>query len=126
VQVMDCSEILQKLSNNDFDDGLTRENVAAGGTLTKELSCGPEGGVFTWFFESEGQYDIDFEIKLTQDNKEVTVKPKSRSLTNKGSYTARGAAKLAFEWDNSYSYFNSKDIKYCVDLSPLADLPAAK
>jgi len=127
VQEMDCTEILQKLVNNDLNDGLTRENVAAGAIVTKELSCGPEGGVFSWFFESEGQYDIDFEIKLTDaDKKEVSVKPKSRIITNKGSYTSNCAAKLVFEWDNSYSYFNSKDIKYCVDLSPLVDLPSAK
>jgi len=120
VPILDASDLLI-----DEDEGLELKNVAAGGTFTKEFKSDSKGGVFTWYFLSEGDYDIDFSAKIIfPDGKTSWAKINSRCTTSKGSYTADGQCTVVFTWDNSFSWINSKNIKYYVSLVEKAELPA--
>jgi len=101
----------------DEDEGLDAKNIAAGSAFNKEFSCDAKGGVFTWYFQSVGEYDVDFSARLiTPDGKTTTIKHASRCTTSKGAYTSDGEARVVFTWDNSYSWLNSKDIRYFVSV----------
>lgn len=108
------------------DEGLEKENIPAGYKSEKTVECDAQGGNFTWFFESEGSYDVDFSVVIESDahpkDQVNYIVPPSRKVANKGSYVSQGACKLTFVWDNSYSYFNSKDIKYFVSVGPKVEL----
>jgi hypothetical protein len=118
VPILDAKELL-----TDEDEGLDVKNVPAGGTFTKDLKCDKDGGVFTWYFISEGDYDIDFSAKIVfPDGKTSWAKINSRCTSNKGAYTADGPCTVVFTWDNSFSWLNSKNIRYYVSVGDKLNL----
>lgn len=119
VPIQDASEILKELKP--VNHGYESQYITY--DFVKELECAENGGTFTWFFESEGGYDVDFSIEIqtpqTGADKKIFYKPVSRVVTSKGSYTSPTKCKLIFKWDNSYSYFNNKTIKFLVNVATL-------
>jgi len=107
---------------SDDSAGLDTELVSY--DFTKELECGAEGGTFNWYFKCDGGYDIDFSVEMQTpsqqpDDKKTYAKIPSRCVTNKGSYKSEGPCKLIFRWDNNFSYFTSKTVKYMVGVSQM-------
>jgi len=94
---------------------LTEQHVAAGEKFEIRLA-GQQGDEFTWSFDVSDTYDVAFSIDMLDDSKPdakpVMIKPSSRVTSNKGAYTATGPCTLVFLWDNSYSYWNGKCVKY--------------
>jgi hypothetical protein len=119
VPILDASEIMKELKPS--GDGYESQYITY--DFVKELECPDNGGTFTWFFESEGGYDIDFSIEIqtpqTGKDKQIFYKPVTRIVTSKGSYTSPIKSKLIFKWDNSYSYFTNKQIKFLVTVAKL-------
>ncbi len=105
-------------------DGLDVENVSY--DFVRTLECDEKGGTFTWYFECADGYDIDFTVAIydLKDSAKppVYAKQKTRCETSKGSYEATGPVKLVFEWDNNFSYFTSKTVKYSLSFSNLSGL----
>lgn len=97
---------------------LAEQYIAAGGSFEKELE-GVEGDVFVWSFEADTGYDVGFSVTMTTaDGATVMVKPESRCNSSKGEYAATGGCKLVFKWDNSFSYFNGKNLKFHASVVP--------
>jgi hypothetical protein len=123
IPVDDCAD----LSNGPVSEiekhahlGLTKKNVAAADQFLESHTCGDDGGVFTWFFESEGGYDIEFTV-FNQETNEVISAPR-RVCSGKGCYQASGKTSLVFKWNNEYSYFTSKDLQYHVSVAANVDI----
>lgn len=77
------------------------------------------GGQLSWFFEESFGYDVNFSVQVKLENKGFeNVKIPSRCVTNKGAYiTAPGTkCQIVLVWDNAFSMFTSKSIKYSVHL----------
>lgn len=103
-------------------DGYQLEKVSY--EFEKVVESGPDGGVFTYWFESEGGYDIDFSIQDVTDDtngEPKYIKEPSRCVTSRGSWESKKAVKLLFRWDNNFSYFYSKDIAYLIAVSQTTD-----
>lgn len=93
---------------------LTEQYVGAGQTFETTLE-GNQGDEFVWSFDVDAGYDVEFSANLTfadDPSKPIAVKIASRCNTNKGSYTATKKCSVQFKWDNSYSYFNGKNLRY--------------
>lgn len=72
-----------------------------------------DGGVFTWWFISHDDYDIDYSITdITDPNNPIFIKDPSRCVTSRGAHHCSTPCKLLFKWDNNFSYFYSKTIDY--------------
>ena len=109
VQEHDPSEIL-KLVQTAHDDGLEKHYVHH--HYEKSLHCDEKGGTFTWFFETDEGYDLDFSVEAKDDDGKHVIKPPSRCQTNRGSYTATKKTDLKLRWDNSYSWMHGKNLKW--------------
>ena len=102
------------------DDGL--EKVYVSTDYEKLLDCDEKGATFTWFFECDEGYDIDFSVQIidtTPDAPKKYAKIPSRCQTNRGSYESAGRCSVRLFWDNSYSWMNGKNIKFsahCVQI----------
>lgn len=88
------------------------------------------GGEISWFFEETFGYDINFSVIFQVEGKEGNakippryVKIPSRCVTNKGVYVTSPGVKstVTVIWDNTFSMFTSKTIKYSVKLVPPAE-----
>jgi hypothetical protein len=97
---------------------LTEKMVLAGEKFEVVLD-GQKGDEFKWSFDVSDQYDIGFSIdmKAADSDKTVAVKIASRTVSSKGSYVADKSCRVTFQWDNSYSYWNSKSLKYHASVS---------
>jgi hypothetical protein len=92
------------------DDGLEKQYVSS--TFDKALACGDEGGVFTWFFECDPGYDIEFSVEISDAAGRRYAKQPSRCQTNRGSYASKGRADVRLYWDNSFSWLTGKNLKF--------------
>jgi len=106
----DASAILALVKT--ADDGFDKQHVAS--DFTRTFSCDAQGGTFTWFFECDGGFDIDFSVEISDTKGKRFAKIPSRCTTNRGSYTAKGVCAMLFKWDNTFSWMNEKDIKYAI------------
>lgn len=114
-------ELRQELLRDASGLTLTEQYVAAGGAFEKEIE-GAEGDVFIWSFEADTGYDVGFSVTMTTaEGATVMVKPESRCNSSKGEYAATGGCKLLFKWDNSFSYFNGKNLKYHASVVPATE-----
>lgn len=70
------------------------------------------GSQVAWYFQCD--MDISFSVSVGKEK----IKPPSRCQTNRGLYTTKPGAvcSVVFEWDNGFSWFNSKDIHYEITL----------
>jgi hypothetical protein len=109
VPVYDTSDLLQG-----DNDGYERANVAAGDTLVKSVDCGPAGASFSWTYESAGDYDIGFSVSVEEGGQSKVIVENDRMVNHKGTYTSAGVCTLKCKWDNTFSWVNSKDIKYFI------------
>jgi len=121
----DASDITSGAANRTLPDGYKTEKVDY--EFEQTVECDADGGVFSWWFESDEGYDIDFSITLVPENgTPVEVKPASRCVTSSGSHECKQKAKMIFKWDNNFSYFYSKDLKYLLSISKSdLDLPTS-
>jgi len=115
--IADTSKLVADAAS--LDDGLTKQYVSY--DFEKVLESA-DGGCFTWFFRSEGDYDIDFSVTaINHDGTRVNVKEVSRCVTSKGSYTTNQKCKLVIRWDNNFSYLYGKNLRYHADVNKLLD-----
>ena len=107
---------INALVQNAHDDGL--EKVYVSTDYEKLLECDEKGGTFTWFFECDEGYDIDFSVELltagssSGGGEKKYAKMPSRCQTNRGSYESKGKCAVRLFWDNSYSWMNGKNVKF--------------
>lgn len=96
----------------------SEQYIAAGGAFEGEHEGG-EGDVFLWSFEADSGYDVGFSATVVmEDGTSVVAKPESRCNSSKGEYTATGKCRVLLKWDNSFSYFNGKNLKYHFSVVP--------
>ncbi len=96
-------------------------NISAGDQLELVVDAENAAGTFGWYFVSEGGYDVGFSVKIEEKGGEIVELRKYAKLTtDKGTYTSKGPCKLTFTWDNSYSLFTSKTIKYYASVAEVA------
>mmetsp|Transcript_27748 Transcript_27748/g.38752 ORF Transcript_27748/g.38752 Transcript_27748/m.38752 type:complete len:159 (+) Transcript_27748:1027-1503(+) len=107
-------------SDNDNDDGLSVQNVAARSLHSFKSACDdPKGGKFVWLMKLES-YDISLKIEwIDGENgtREKIVDSKKTSQIE-GSFEAKSTGHLLITFDNSYSYFRSKDVHFGVVFHP--------
>jgi len=114
-----------------------------------KLSCGPEGGEFSWVFKVQGGRDLLFSVQqlgglldwsLSQsslhdlndpkhkekekEKKPVYVQEPEKIQCHKGNFSSAGACTLVFKFDNTHSYFTSKSLKFCLRVAPPPGLEA--
>jgi len=118
VDVLDSSQLkAQEVS------GLDSQEVSY--DFEKLVSATSSGAneTFTWYFEVADGYDIDFSVELlpvsgqkeSDPNKRVLIQKVERLKTGRGTFKAPYPnAKILLRWDNNFSYFTSKNIKYTV------------
>jgi len=129
VIIQDASDLLASLSSS--NDGYERLNISAGAKESREIVCSNmesnHGIIFSWYFESEGEYDVDFEVALSlSDGTRKILEPNSRCVKSKGEHKvidsdasfAEGA-RMVLTWDNTFSWMISKDVKYLASCTPL-------
>ena len=109
VEEKDPSEIV-KLVQNAHDDGLEKHYVHH--HYDKTLHCDEKGGTFTWYFETDEGYDLDFSVEVKDADGKRFIKTPTRCQTNRGSYTGTKKTDLKLKWDNSYSWMHGKNLKY--------------
>lgn len=89
--------------------------VPAGSALELDLH-GETGAEFQWSFEVSGGYDIALSVSIVPDSNPAAaptpLAPATRSTAGKGGYRATEPCTLLFKWDNSYSYWNGKELRY--------------
>jgi len=107
------AEVKQILLKDHTGLQLVEKYVGAGEKFEVVLE-GEPGDEFKWSFDVDSGYDINFgvEMKPLDGGATVTVKIPGRCNTSKGQYTTTAPCTLSFLWDNSYSYFNGKNLKY--------------
>ena len=116
IECKDASEI-NALVRKAHDDGLEAHYVQH--HYDKHITCDDAGGVFSWYFETDEGYDLDFSVEVKDADGKRFVKPASRCQTNRGSYTATKKTDLKLKWDNSYSWMHGKNLKFaasCVQI----------
>jgi len=131
VVVQDASELLASLAGG-VNDGYDRLNIGAGASESrsiasdlKDVSLGGSGVIFSWFFESEGEYDVDFSVTLKLvDGKQKIIEPVTRCVKSKGEFKVdaspeNGEIKLEMTWDNTFSWMTSKDVKYLLSVTTI-------
>lgn len=118
IDVLDSSN-LSSVNNS----GLDTQSVSYDFEKIVTSSSDHANDTFTWYFEVEGDYDIDFSVELlpisgqkeADENKRVLVEKTQRLKNGKGTFKSPfPGAKLLFRWDNNFSYFASKTIHYSV------------
>ena len=122
VPVDDAAEIISRVKAE--NDGLDRIHVSS--FFDKTLECSAEGGTFTWFFLCEDNYDIDFSVQIVLASQPPSAPPiiahaQQRHITHRGSYSVREKATAVFKWDNSFSYFTGKDVRYAVSVAEFSE-----
>jgi len=118
--VADTSKLVADAAS--LDDGLTKQYVSYDYEVVLESFGDNCQSVFTWFFRSEGDYDIDFSVTaLNADGSRVAVKDVSRCVTSKGTYTSNVKCKLVLRWDNNFSYLYGKNLRYHADVNKIID-----
>jgi len=102
-------------------EGLDSQTVAYDFEKVLSASATGTGETFTWYFEVADGYDIDFSVELlpvsgvqeSDPNKRVYVQKVERLKVGQGTFKAPYPnAKVILRWDNNFSYFTSKNIKY--------------
>ena len=96
-----------------------RQPVDAGERFVKKVHLTDPGISIAWFFQEEYLYDINFSVLIqSRDCKETrSIKPLSKCITNKGSFTCNEPCQITFIWDNQFSYFRQKFILYTINLT---------
>eukprot|EP00954_Amorphochlora_amoebiformis_P025119 1370984-Amorphochlora_amoeboformis.AAC.1 len=74
-------------------------------------------GTFGWYFVSEGDYDVGFSVTVEEKDGKIEPRKFNKIIADKGSYTSKGPCVVRIVWDNSYSLFTSKTIKYYASVS---------
>lgn len=114
-------EELKALTNVDaFGVQLSEHEVLNGVSFDMELAAG-EGDRVVWSFEVKYDYDVDFSVTLTlasEPDSPIPIAPKSRSKQGRGEYVATGPCTIKVSWDNTFSWYNSKHIKYSAAVHP--------
>jgi len=91
---------------------LTHEYIPAGGEFVRRVPC-EAGAEFLWNFAVDAGYDVGFSIAcLVEGKPPVFIKPDSRCGQSKGAYTAVETCELVARFDNTFSYFNGKNLSY--------------
>jgi phosphatidylinositol/phosphatidylcholine transfer protein len=130
------------MNAEDFDPELKEENVAAGTRMEKQIKIGWHGGSVSWFFRTQSK-DIKFSVEwipdepaaaagtgtgtgTSDDSKDIVstgahrhfivepIKVDSSKTRVQGSEDFNCPGTIVIIWDNSYSYFTSKTIRYNV------------
>jgi len=123
-RVTGCIDVLDS-SNLKAEEisGLDTQEVAYDFEKLVSSSASGTAETFTWYFEVADGYDIDFSVELlpisgvkeADENKRVLIQKVERLKTGKGTFKAPFPnAKILLRWDNNFSYFTSKTIKYTV------------
>eukprot|EP00455_Lapot_gusevi_P040784 TRINITY_DN4653_c0_g5_i2.p2 TRINITY_DN4653_c0_g5~~TRINITY_DN4653_c0_g5_i2.p2 ORF type:complete len:190 (-),score=53.68 TRINITY_DN4653_c0_g5_i2:55-624(-) len=125
IPVLDPAEIQRALEMDESAMDL-KEQVVARGSKFEASIRGPAGAVYGWYFKTVA-HDIGFGVKFIPDVAEgeeavadVVIAPKrlpAHEYAIQGTYQSAQAGTLHFEWDNTFSYFKSKTIKYMIRFS---------
>jgi hypothetical protein len=128
IPVLDATELLARATNNAVDDSMGMDTQYISYDYEKVLECDRADSTFSWYFESKDGYDIDFSVEILpagadpadSNRKKVYAKIPTRCTTSKGEYKSTAPCKLLFRWDNNFSYFNSKTVRYMCQVSQLS------
>ena len=91
---------------------LEEANISAGDKLEIAIDAENAAGTFGWYFISEGDYDVGFSVTVEEKGKVVEAHKYEKCITASGSFTSTGPCRVSIVWDNSYSLFTSKTIKF--------------
>ncbi|GAB5373191.1 hypothetical protein AAMO2058_001729100 [Amorphochlora amoebiformis] len=112
IDILDTSDLKDaKASTHDGED-LEEENIAAGDKFEICIEAENSAGTFGWYFVSEGDYDVGFSVTVEEKDGKIEPRKFNKIIADKGSYTSKGPCVVRIVWDNSYSLFTSKTIKY--------------
>eukprot|EP01006_Ploeotia_vitrea_P044868 TRINITY_DN66880_c5_g1_i1.p2 TRINITY_DN66880_c5_g1~~TRINITY_DN66880_c5_g1_i1.p2 ORF type:complete len:410 (-),score=252.58 TRINITY_DN66880_c5_g1_i1:104-1333(-) len=107
-------EIKKEMLRDQTGEKLLEHHVPAGQAFELTFD-GDKGDVFRWSFRVAYEYDVEFTATLVpkaDPTKTVQLARTARIITAKGEYTATEPCTVHFKWDNSYSYWNGKDLRY--------------
>jgi len=118
---MDEIKPLLPMQPEEFLPLCTKETVRAGKNIYQRLEATKEGDCFEWFFLLPPGQDVDFSVTFERADglKAIVVSAPCRVVTNEGfgaqgSYRAPVPGSLVLNWDNSFSYFSSKEVQIYV------------
>mmetsp|Transcript_21782 Transcript_21782/g.53344 ORF Transcript_21782/g.53344 Transcript_21782/m.53344 type:complete len:392 (-) Transcript_21782:342-1517(-) len=112
IPFLDTSDLKSSTADTYNGEDLHEENIGAGDKMEICIEAENGAGTFGWYFISEGDYDVGFSVTVEEKDGEVEAKKYEKLITDSGSYTSKGPCKVKIVWDNSYSLFTSKTIKY--------------
>jgi len=112
------------LSPEMWDPELTEANVGAGQSVKLEFEAKGGPSQVTWFYRTH-KHDIKFSVHFVRkgdSNSNVLVEPTkfdSALARVEGTATVEGEGTVTVTFDNSYSYWNSKTVRYFVAVESL-------
>uniref|UniRef100_A0A7S2TSC1 CRAL-TRIO domain-containing protein n=1 Tax=Lotharella oceanica TaxID=641309 RepID=A0A7S2TSC1_9EUKA len=109
-----------KEKEGEDDDLAVNRSVAAGGNYTFVKKCSdPRGGKYIWAMKLRA-YDVSLRIAWTPDGAEeaTSVANVEKVAQHEGEFEVKSAGSLHFTFDNSYSYFRSKEVQCAIEFFP--------
>mmetsp|Transcript_15345 Transcript_15345/g.24548 ORF Transcript_15345/g.24548 Transcript_15345/m.24548 type:complete len:308 (+) Transcript_15345:464-1387(+) len=125
IPILDTSDLKSSSADSYEGEELEETNIAAGDKMEICIEAENGAGRFGWYFISEGDYDVGFSVKVEEkegDKTELEVRKYEKLITDQGSYTSKGPCKVTLTWDNSYSLFTSKTIKFVASVAEVSDV----
>jgi len=108
-------------TKSEASEDLEMTNIPARQIRTLENKCTEEkGGRFTWILKCVSR-DITVRIKWCPDDEKQASKivvDAQRVIDHEGSFAVDGLGTLLITFDNSFSYFTSKDVRFAVIFHP--------
>lgn len=101
-------------------DGLMAQKVSMMDSFILVKECDDEkGGRYAWLFRIE-QYDINFKVEWREKGSEewTVVEDLKNVETHESSFSTDSTGELRLTFDNTHSYFTSKNVKYALLLHP--------
>lgn len=93
-------------------------SIASGKTFSQKFEASAKGGTVHWFFRVAEDYNVSFSVKVEfPDSKKAAVWAKAacKLVADQGSYEVKEKATITVTFDNSFSWFRAKTLKYsCV------------
>ncbi|CAM6124898.1 unnamed protein product [Calypogeia fissa] len=93
--------------------------IAAGKSFEVSVKVESEGSLVAWDFRLTSGKDVGFKVEFSNDSgSKLPILPYQRYELNQGDFYSPQVGQYTLIWDNSYSNFYRKVVRYKVDIIP--------
>lgn len=107
---------MSRKANSDIVCKGTNVNIKANDKFVLPIIIEENNSFLDYKFQTDAM-DINFSIEMEEENNIYYLKPQSRiNSINITNFIIKNKCKLLFEWDNTYSWINDKQISYEIQI----------